>query len=61
MAKKQSSDLGQKVLNVVLIAAGIFLVVTGILKNDAQSWQAFFITLGLVLQITGTIGFSKTK
>lgn len=60
MAKK-SSDLGQKVVNVVLIAVGIFLIVAGILKNDTQSWQAFLITVGLVLQVTGTIGFAKTK
>lgn len=61
MAKKQSSDLGQKVLNVVLIAVGIFLVVMGILQNDAQNWRAFLVTVGLVLQITGTIGFAKIK
>lgn len=61
MAKKQSSGLGERAFNVVVIAAGIFLIVTGILQNDSQSLQASLLTAGLVLQVTGTIGFSKIK
>lgn len=61
MAKKQSSGSGERVLNVVLIAAGIFLIVTGILQTDSQSLQASLLTAGLVLQVTGTIGFAKIK
>lgn len=61
MAKKQSSNLSVKILNIVLIAAGIFLVVAGILQGDYSNWQALLITAGLVLQVTGTIGFAKIK
>ncbi len=61
MAKKQSSDLGKQVLNIVLITIGIYLIVMGVLQNEPQSWQAFVVTAGLVLQITGTIGFAKIK
>ncbi|MDQ5943420.1 MAG: hypothetical protein QG675_188 [Patescibacteria group bacterium] len=61
MAKKQSPDLGKKVLNVVLIAIGIYLIVVGVLPSESQNWRAFELTLGLVLQVTGTIGFAKIK
>lgn len=61
MAKKQSSNLGQKVLNVVLIAAGIFLIIAGVTQADTQNWQIALLTFGLVLQVTGTIGFAKIK
>ncbi len=61
MAKKQSSNLGNKVLNVMLIAAGIFLIITGIMQKDSQSLQMLLLTIGLVLQVTGTIGFTKTS
>lgn len=61
MAKKQVSNSGDKVLNVVLIAAGIFMIIAGILQNDSQNMQLILLTAGLVLQVTGTIGFAKTK
>lgn len=60
MAKK-SSGSGDRALNVVLIAAGIFLIITGIMQNDSQNLQVVFLTVGLVLQVTGTIGFAKIK
>jgi hypothetical protein len=59
MAKRQSSS--ERVLNVVLIAAGIFLIVAGVTQSDSQSMQAILLTAGLVLQVTGTIGFAKVK
>ncbi|HSE29718.1 MAG TPA: hypothetical protein VLA77_04000 [Candidatus Saccharimonadales bacterium] len=61
MAKNQSSNLGLKVVNVVLIGVGIYLIIMGVIQNESQGWQAFWLTLGLVLQVTGTIGFSKIK
>lgn len=60
MAKK-SSGSGERVLNVILIAAGIFLIVMGVTQNSSQGMQAFLLTAGLVLQVTGTIGFAKIK
>lgn len=61
MAKKQSSNLMEKVFNIVLIAAGIFMLIAGILQNDSLNLQVFLLTTGLVLQVTGTIGFAKIK
>ncbi len=61
MAKKQSSSLGDKVLNVALIAVGIFMIILGIMQKDSQSLQMLLLTIGLVLQVTGTIGFAKIK
>ncbi len=61
MAKKQSSNLMEKVFNIVLIAAGIFMLIAGILQNDSLNLQVFLLTAGLVLQVTGTIGFAKIK
>lgn len=61
MAKKQSSALGEKVLNVVLIGIGIFLIIAGVLQGESQNWQVSLLTVGLALQVTGTIGFAKIK
>lgn len=61
MAKKQQSQMGQRVLNTVLVAGGIYLVVMGVLSSESQSWQAFFIALGLGLVVGGTVGFAKMK
>lgn len=61
MAKKQQSQLGRKVLSVLLIIVGIYFIVAGVLQNNSQNWQAFMLTVGLVLQATGTIGFTKAK
>lgn len=60
MAKK-SSGSSDRVLNVVLIAAGIFLIIAGIMQDGSQNLQVALLTAGLVLQVTGTIGFAKTK
>lgn len=62
MAKKKSSNNGaQYLINTLVVAVGIYLVVTGIMSDMSQSWSAFCIALGLGLQTTGTIGFAKLK
>lgn len=61
MAKKQESQTGKRILNTLLVSAGIYLVVFGVLSNDSQSWQSFFIALGLGLVVGGTVGFAKMK
>lgn len=61
MASKKNSQLGKQVLNIVLMAAGIYLVIFGDLTYFLQGWRPLFMALGLVLIITGTIGFSTIK
>lgn len=61
MAKKKAnvSTKGMWALNFLFVMLGIYLVVIGVLPNDSQNWQAFFVAAGLGLTVTGTIGFSK--
>lgn len=61
MAKKASSGSGERLLNVVLIAAGIFFIVAAFVQTGSQNVQVALLTAGLVLQVTGTIGFAQIK
>lgn len=61
MANKKGSQLGKQVLNIVLMAGGIYLVILGVLMSELQGWRPLLMALGFVLIITGTIGFSTIK
>lgn len=59
-AKKSSNNVSKSTMNIfwmLAIGVGIFLVITGILSTDVDSWRALIMAVGMASFAGGIIGY----